>query len=142
MPSRAPRPKHHLWPLTPPCLSLWQRHGHVGSVIRNSTEGAGKGHGSEPRLFARIDPACRWRATCHRDAGTRPASGSARDARLPRGDFRFEGGYPAGDTADKLFKIPTLSREIDVYQNQLMRVSDAALDEGLRAFGATRPTQG
>ena len=57
------------------------------------------------------------------------------------GDFQFEGGYPAGDTADRLFEIQTLSRAIEVYQNQLMRVSEAALDEGLRAFGATKPTQ-
>ena len=57
------------------------------------------------------------------------------------GDFQFEGGYPAGDAADRLFEIQTLSRAIEVYQNQLMRVSEAALDEGLRAFGATKPTQ-
>ena len=43
------------------------------------------------------------------------------------GDFQFNGGYPAGDTADRLFEIDS-SRAIEVYQNQLMRVSEAALD--------------
>ena len=71
-----------------------------------------------------------------------PTAGSApRRWRRRFGDFQFEGGYPAGDTADRLFEIQTLSRAIEVYQNQLMRVSEAALDEGLRAFGATKPTQ-
>ena len=57
------------------------------------------------------------------------------------GDFKFEGGYPVGDATQRLFEIRTLNRAIEVYSTQLMRVSEIAVKEGLRAFGATKPTQ-
>ena len=57
------------------------------------------------------------------------------------GDFAFKNGYPAGDTAERLFELQKLSRAIEVYTTQLMRVGEIALREGLRSFGATRPSQ-
>ena len=57
------------------------------------------------------------------------------------GDFAFENGYPAGDTATRLFELQKLNRAVEVYTTQLMRVGEIALREGLRAFGATRPSQ-
>jgi hypothetical protein len=57
------------------------------------------------------------------------------------GDFAFENGYPAGDTAERLFELRTLNRAVEVYTTQLMRVGEMALKQGLRAFGATRPNQ-
>ncbi len=59
----------------------------------------------------------------------------------PFGDFEFKNGYPAGDTEERLRKLQTLNRAIEVYLTQLMPVSEIALREGMRAFGATKPTQ-
>jgi hypothetical protein len=55
------------------------------------------------------------------------------------GRFEFKGGYPAGDAAERLLDLQTLIRAIDVYLTQMMRVSETALREGLRAFGARTP---
>ncbi len=57
------------------------------------------------------------------------------------GDFAFENGYPAGDTAQRLRDLHTINRATEVYLTQVMPVSEFALREGLRAFGAKRPTQ-
>ncbi len=57
------------------------------------------------------------------------------------GDFAFKDGYPAGDTAERLFELQKLNRAVEVYTTQLMRVGEIALREGLRAFGASRPNQ-
>lgn len=57
------------------------------------------------------------------------------------GDFKFEGGYPVGDATQRLLELRTLNRAIEVYSTQLMAVSEIAVKEGLRAFGATKPTQ-
>jgi hypothetical protein len=57
------------------------------------------------------------------------------------GDFDFENGYPAGDTIEQLRELQTLNRAVEVYTTQLMRVSEIAGREGLRAFGATKPNQ-
>ncbi|MFV8051602.1 DUF1254 domain-containing protein [Mycobacterium sp. 48b] len=57
------------------------------------------------------------------------------------GDFRFEGGYPAGDTGTRLLRQLKLNRAIEVYLTQMMPVSQIAVREGLRAFGATSPQQ-
>ena len=57
------------------------------------------------------------------------------------GDFEFKNGYPAGDTAQRLRELQTVNRATEVYLTQLMPVSEIALREGLRAFGATKPTQ-
>ena len=57
------------------------------------------------------------------------------------GDFDFENGYPAGDTAERLFDLQKVSRAVEVYTTQLMRVGEIGLREGLRAFGATRSNQ-
>jgi hypothetical protein len=55
------------------------------------------------------------------------------------GEFAFKGGYPAGDTADRLFEAQKLNRAIEVYLTNLMAVSEIASREGIRAFGATTP---
>ena len=55
------------------------------------------------------------------------------------GDFEFKGGYPVGDTVDRLFEAQTLNRAIEVYLTNLMPVSEIANREGIRAFGATTP---
>jgi hypothetical protein len=57
------------------------------------------------------------------------------------GDFEFENGYPAGDTAERLLDLQKLNRAIEVYLTQMMPVSEIALREGLRAFGSKKPTQ-
>src|SRR5262247_2489947 len=57
------------------------------------------------------------------------------------GEFEFKDGYPAGDTADRLFEAQKLIRAIDVYLTQMMAVSEIAVREGLRAFGARTPQQ-
>lgn len=57
------------------------------------------------------------------------------------GDFPFENGYPAGDTAQRLFELQTLNRATEVYTTQVMRVAERALQAGLAAFGAARPNQ-
>lgn len=57
------------------------------------------------------------------------------------GDFEFKGGYPVGDAAERLIDLRKLNQAIEVYLTQLMPVSEIGLREGLRAFGATKPTQ-
>ena len=57
------------------------------------------------------------------------------------GNFEFKNGFPEGDTAQRLLDLQTLNRATEVYLTQLMPVSEVALREGLRAFGATKPTQ-
>jgi len=57
----------------------------------------------------------------------------------PYGNFEFKNGYPAGDTGSRLLDLQMLNRAVDVYTTQMMRVSEIALREGLRAFGATTP---
>jgi hypothetical protein len=57
------------------------------------------------------------------------------------GDFEFRGGYPSGDTTDRLLDQLRLNRAIEVYLTQLMRVSAVAVREGIRAFGATAANQ-
>lgn len=57
------------------------------------------------------------------------------------GDFEFKGGYPVGDTAERLFEFQKLYRAIEVYLTNIMEVSETAVREGMRAFGATKPTQ-
>ena len=58
------------------------------------------------------------------------------------GDFAFKNGYPAGDTAQRLRDLQTLNRATEVYLTQLMPVSEIALREGLRAFGASKADAG
>lgn len=57
------------------------------------------------------------------------------------GDFEFKGGYPVGDTGERLLRQLTFNRAIEVYLAQMMPVSQIAVREGLRAFGATTPQQ-
>jgi hypothetical protein len=57
------------------------------------------------------------------------------------GDFEFKNGYPAGDTAARLLEVQKLNRAIEVYLTQMMRVSEIALREGMRAFGSRTPQQ-
>src|SRR5262245_56442791 len=55
------------------------------------------------------------------------------------GDFEFRDGYPAGDTAERLLELQRLNRATEVYITQVMPVSEIAVREGLRAFGARTP---
>ena len=57
------------------------------------------------------------------------------------GDFDFKDGYPLGDTAVRLLDLQKFNRAVEVYLTQIMPVSEIALREGLRTFGATKPTQ-
>ena len=57
------------------------------------------------------------------------------------GDFQFKDGYPVGDTAERLLDLQKLNRAVEVYTTQMMPVSEIALREGLRAFGARKPQQ-
>jgi hypothetical protein len=57
------------------------------------------------------------------------------------GNFEFKDGYPVGDTAERLRELQTLNRAVEVYLTQMMPVSEIAVREGLRAFGAKKPTQ-
>ena len=57
------------------------------------------------------------------------------------GDFEFANGYPTIDTANRLRELQVLNRATEVYLTQLMPVSEMALRQGLRAFGASKPTQ-
>src|SRR5262245_5559366 len=59
----------------------------------------------------------------------------------PYGNFQFKNGYPAGDSGQRLLDIQMLNRAIDVYTTQMMRVSEIAVREGLRAFGSRTPQQ-
>jgi hypothetical protein len=57
------------------------------------------------------------------------------------GAFEFKGGYPVGDTAARLLEAQKLNRAIEVYLTQLMPVSEIAVRERIRAFGAKVPQQ-
>ncbi len=57
------------------------------------------------------------------------------------GDFEFVNGYPTIDTANRLRDLQVLNRATEVFLTQLMPVSEMALRQGLRAFGASKPTQ-
>lgn len=57
------------------------------------------------------------------------------------GDFKFEDGYPAGDTATHLRDLRKLNLAVEVYLMQMRAVSDVATREGLRRFGARTPQQ-
>ena len=57
------------------------------------------------------------------------------------GDFEFVNGYPTDDTAQQLRDLQMFNRATEVYLTQLMPVSEMALRQGLRAFGASKPTQ-
>jgi hypothetical protein len=55
------------------------------------------------------------------------------------GDFAFVNGYPGDGTTARLLDLQKLMRAVDVYTAQMMRVSEIAVREGTRAFGATTP---
>ena len=57
------------------------------------------------------------------------------------GNFEFVNGYPSIDTANRLRNLQVLNRATEVFLTQLMPVSEMALRQGLRAFGASKPTQ-
>ena len=57
------------------------------------------------------------------------------------GDFEFVNGYPTDDSAERLRDLQLFNRATEVYLTQLMPVSEMALRQGLRAFGASKPTQ-
>src|SRR5262249_42563453 len=57
------------------------------------------------------------------------------------GDFEFKNGYPAGETGARLLETQKLNRAVEVYTTQMMRVSEIAAREGMRAFGAKTPQQ-
>lgn len=57
------------------------------------------------------------------------------------GDFEFRNGYPVGDATARLLETQKLNRAIEVYTTQMMRVSETAVREGMRAFGAKTPQQ-
>src|SRR5262245_63578141 len=59
----------------------------------------------------------------------------------PYGTFEFKNGYPMGDAAARLLDMQKLNRAIEVYTTQMMRVSEIAVREGLRAFGSRTPQQ-
>jgi hypothetical protein len=61
--------------------------------------------------------------------------------KTPYGDFEFRNGYPAGDAAVRLLDMQTLNRAVEVYTTQMMRVSEVAVREGMRAFGSRTPQQ-
>lgn len=55
------------------------------------------------------------------------------------GDFDFAGGYPVGDAGPRLLRQLKFNRAIEVYLTNMMAVSQIAVREGLRAFGAATP---
>lgn len=57
------------------------------------------------------------------------------------GNFEFKNGYPTPAAAEALLDQLKLNRAIEVYLTQMMPVSEIALREGLRTFGAKKPTQ-
>src|SRR5215468_2610709 len=57
------------------------------------------------------------------------------------GTFEFKNGYPVGDATARLLDMQKLNRAIEVYTTQMMRVSEIAVREGLRAFGSRTPQQ-
>ena len=64
-----------------------------------------------------------------------------RDVEDALGRFQFKNGYPVGDTAERLLDLQKLNRAVEVYTTQMMPVSEIALREGMRAFGARKPQQ-
>lgn len=61
--------------------------------------------------------------------------------KTPYGNFEFKNGYPVGDAAVRLLDVQRLNRAIEVYTTQMMRVSEIAVREGVRAFGSRTPQQ-
>jgi hypothetical protein len=61
--------------------------------------------------------------------------------KTPFGNFDFKNGYPTPDAAAGLLDQLKFNRAIEVYLTQMMPVSEIALREGVRAFGAKKPTQ-
>ncbi len=59
----------------------------------------------------------------------------------PYGEFEFKNGYPVGDSAERLLDLELRNRAVEVYLTNMMAVSQKAVDEGLRAFGASKPNQ-
>ena len=57
------------------------------------------------------------------------------------GDFEFRNGFPTDDTAQRLRDLQTLNRATEVYLTQIMRISETAWREGMRAFGSVTPQQ-
>ena len=57
------------------------------------------------------------------------------------GEFEFKNGYPTDDTAQRLRDLQTLNRATEVYLTQIMRVSEIAWREGMRACGSVTPQQ-
>jgi len=57
------------------------------------------------------------------------------------GTFEFKNGYPVSDATARLLDIQKLNRAVEVYTTQMMRVSETAVREGLRAFGSRTPQQ-
>ena len=57
------------------------------------------------------------------------------------GEFEFKNGYPTDDTAQRLRDLQTFNRATEVYLTQVMRVSETAWREGMRAFGSVKPQQ-
>src|SRR5262245_4665069 len=57
------------------------------------------------------------------------------------GTFEFKDGFPPGDAAARLLELQKLNRAIEVYTTQMMRVSEIAVREGMRAFGSRTPQQ-
>jgi hypothetical protein len=55
------------------------------------------------------------------------------------GTFEFKNGYPVGDSAARLLDMQKINRAIEVYTTQMMRVSEIAVREGMRAFGSRTP---
>jgi hypothetical protein len=61
--------------------------------------------------------------------------------KTPYGTFEFKNGYPAGDSGQRLLDMQKLNRAVDVYTTQMMRVSEIAGREGMRAVGSRTPQQ-
>jgi hypothetical protein len=61
--------------------------------------------------------------------------------KIPFGNFDFKNGYPTPDAAAGLSDQLKFNRAIEVYLTQMMPVSEIALREGVRAFGAKKPMQ-
>jgi hypothetical protein len=57
------------------------------------------------------------------------------------GNFEFKNGYPTPAAAEALLAQLKLNRAIEDYLTQMMPVSEIGLREGLRTFGAKKPTQ-
>src|SRR5262245_62196377 len=57
------------------------------------------------------------------------------------GDFAFDGGYPVGDTTERLFELQKVYRAVEVYLTNVMEVSETAVRKGMEAFGAAKSNQ-